>query len=369
MKIILYISSLLDGGAERVLTLLANEFSERKHKVVIITKGPYCSYQLNKEICWKPIFTKYDIENKRSLLDKISRKFTYIPKLVSILKHENPDIVISFLVNENGKLIIISRFLGIPIIVSEHTNFHADMSILSWMKRRWIYKLSDAVTVLTKYDYDNYYKYFLKNVYIVPNPVSFNSVDKVVDRKKIILAAGSLDRWTTKGFDSLLKIFSNVIQKHPDWKLQIAGSGNKGKNHLLQLAEKYKIQDNVELLDFCNNIEEYMLKASIFVLPSRYEGFSMVLVEAMSQGCACISFDCVAGPGEIIENGVDGVLVENQNIYKMNTEINRLIEKEDERLFLAKNAISSVKRFSIEKVGNKWINLINKVIKKRRWDD
>ncbi len=369
MKIVLYISSLLDGGAERVLTLLANEFSERKNKIVIITKGPYCSYPLSKKICWKPIFTKYNIEKRRSLLDKVSRRFTYIPKLFSILKREKPDIVISFLLNENGKLILVSKFLGIPIIVSEHTNFHVDMSISSWVKRRWIYKLSDAVTVLTKYDYDNYYKYFLKNVYIMPNPVSFNSINKIANRKKIILASGSLDRWSIKGFDNLLEIFANVVKKHPDWKLAIAGSGDEGKKYLIQLAGELDIENNIDFLGFCKNIDKVMQSSSIFIVTSRYEGFSMVLVEAMSQGCSCISYDCIAGPGEIIENGIDGILVENQNIHKMSSEINRLIEKEELQLFLAENAINSVRRFSVEKVGNKWIDLIDKVIKKRRMDN
>ncbi len=363
MKIVFVAGSLRGGGAERVLSLLANEFAERHHDITVITKAPECDYELNENVQWKPIFCKDEI--KVSISDKISRRFKYIPRLISTIKNEKPDVVISFLVGMNGKVILISRLLGIPVIASEHTNYQADMNILSWIERRWIYKLANAVTVLTKYDYSNYYSHFLNNIHIMPNPVSFTPIEKLVPRESTILVSGSLNRWEIKGFDNLIKIFANVAKVYPDWKLQIAGSGEEGEKYLRQLIDELKLQDNIEFLGFCDNIDEVMQRSSIFVLSSRHEGFGMVLAEAMSQGCVCISFDCVAGPSEIIENGVDGILVEDQNMEQMEKEIFRVIDDEQLREYLATNAIKNIQRFSIQKIGDKWMDLINSVLKKK----
>ena len=264
----------------------------------------------------------------------------------------------------NRNIIFISKLLNLPVIVSEHTNHKADMNLLSWIERRWIYKLANAVTVITHYDYD-YYSKFLKNIHIVPNPVSFEPVEYIKRREKIILASGGLNRWKIKGFDTLLKVYANVVKIYPDWKLQIAGSGDDGFTYLKELAKELGIEDNVEFLGFCSDLDTVMQKVSIFVLSSRYEGFSMVLAEAMSQGCACVSFDCVSGPGEIIKNGVDGILVEDQNVQKMQEAICRLIEDDVLRRNLAMNAIKDVQRFSIQKISNKWVSTIDKVVKFR----
>lgn len=360
MKIVFVSGSLRGGGAERVLSLLANNLSKKNNNsVTIITKAPECDYKLNTNVKWKPIFKKDEI--KTSIFDKIIRRFKYFPRLISAIKNEKPDIVISFLVGMNGKVIFITKLLQIPIIVSEHTHFKADINILSWIERRFVYKLANAVTVLTKYDYNNYYSHFLKNVHMMPNPLTFTPIDNLLVREKTILASGSLNRWSIKGFDNLMRIFASIIKVHPDWKLKIAGSGEEGKEYLISLVSSLKIQDNVEFLGFCKNIDKVMQESSLFVLSSRYEGFGMVLAEAMSQGCACISFDCVAGPGEIIESGVDGILVKDQDINKMKKEICRLIEDEKLRKHLATNAIKNIQRFSIQKVTDKWINLINSV--------
>lgn len=364
MKIVFVSGSLRGGGAERVLSLLANEFSKKYHNVTIITKAPECDYLLNDSISWKPIYKKEEI--KKNFIDKIFRRFKYFPRLIQSIKDEEPDLVISFLVGMNGHIILISKLLKIPIIVSEHTNFQADMNILSWVERRWIYKLADAVTVLTKYDYSNYYSHFLNNIHIMPNPVSFLPIDKYIPREKTILASGSLNRWSIKGFDNLLKIFANVVKVHPDWKLKIAGSGDEGKEYLMSLANELKIQENVEFLGFCQNINKVMQESALFVLSSRYEGFSMVLAEAMSQGCVCISFDCVAGPGEIIENGVDGILIEDQNMKQMEKEICKLIENENLQKYLAMNAVKNIQRFSLQQIYNKWNSLIDSIIERSK---
>lgn len=366
MKISFVIDNLMGGGAERVLALIANEFTYRNHEVTIITYSPECVYTVDKDILLKPIFAKS--ETKIDLISRVNRKLKFIPRLFYSMKNEDPDVIISFMMHTNRIVIPVSKLLGIPVIATEHTIFQLKNSFLTWEKsfiawitRRWIYKMADAITVLTNYDYKNYYSHFLGNVSVMPNPVSFAPIEKSQARDKIILAAGELDRWTHKGFDNLLTVFSQVVKIHPEWKLKIAGSGENGKKYLTDIANELDIINNIVFLGFCQNLDEELKKSSIFVLSSRWEAFGMVLAEAMSQGCACVSFDCVSGPKEIIKNGVDGILVEDQNMLQMEKEICRLIEDEKLREYLAENAVRNIQRLSIQNIGDKWVDLVSNV--------
>ncbi len=363
MKILFIITSLGGGGAERVLSIIANELSRRQIAVTICTYySSDTAYTLDKNIKLVPLFEEGEIQT--NIFSKIIEKFKFFVRFRRLLKENDIDAVISFMKGMNGKAIIVSKSSNIPVVATEHTNHKCGMNLLSWVERRWLYKMADAVTVLTDYDYNEFYKGFLTNVTVMPNPVDFPPIKIMPERDKTILASGNLNRWLGKGFDNLLKIFSKVVEDHPDWKLKIAGSGDEGKRHLMLLSKKLNIQENVVFLGFCSNIKEELQRSSIFVLSSRYEGFPMVLIEAMSQGCACISFDCVSGPGEIIENEIDGILVEDQNMQQMEAEICRVIENEKLGEYLGKNAINNVQRFSTKTIVHKWLDLISNTISK-----
>ncbi len=360
MKISFVIDNLQGGGAERVLTLIANEFSQRNHEVMIITYSPECDFVLRKNIQLKPIFK--NSETKLDLFSRINRKLKFIPRLLHSIKKNKPDVIISFMANMNRPVIIAGKLLGIPVIASEHTTSQIKMTFPIWFTRRWIYKMADAVTVLTNHDYEIFYKHFLTNVTVMPNPVSFVPIGKSKARERIVLAAGDLNRWSIKGFDNLLKVFSNVVKIHPEWRLEIAGSGKNGLEYLTQLTDELGIKNNIIFLSFCQNLNTELQRSSIFVLSSRNEGFPMVLIEAMSQGCACVSFDCTSGPREIIKNGVDGILIEDQNMLQMEKEICRLIEDQKLREYLAENAVKNIEHLSIQNIGDRWIDLVNSVI-------
>jgi len=359
MKILFVIYSLKGGGAERVLALIANEFSSKKHKVLIYTYLEGSVYKLNNDIIHKPIF--HDSEILTGILGNIK----FFTRLKNIIELEKPEIVISFMLGMNKKVIPVTKIVGVPVIVSEHNSYENKTGISSWIERHILYKFADSVVILTKYDYKKFYSKFLNNVTVIPNPLSFTPVNVLGTREKTILAAGNLDRWSHKGLDNLLNIFYHIKKIHPEWKLKIAGEGKNGKLFLLKLVEKLDLQKDVIFLGFCEDISKELKKSSIFVLSSRFEGFPMVLLEAMSQGCTCISFDCISGPREIIENNVDGLLIENQNMKKMKNGILRLIEDKVLCEFLAKNAIQNINRLSISEIGNSWIELINETIKKR----
>jgi len=361
MKIVFVINCLYGGGAERVLSLVANKLVKRGYEITIITYLSDSVYELDKSIKHISIFTNSDMK-RTNIFDKLIRRVLFYIRIINVLKKEKPNVIISFLSGMNIKMIPIAKLLKIKIIVSEHNNYKVKKDLFSWVVRRWLYRLADAVTVLTLYDYNNYYKKFLHNVVVMPNPVTFKSIDKEIQRDFTILVAGSLDRWRHKGFDNLLVIFSKIVKKYSKWKLKIAGNGDMGMQYLKNMAKELNIEDNIIFLGFVNNISDEFKKASIFVLTSRYEGFPMVLIEAMSQGCACISYNCISGPSEIINDGIDGIIVENQNQQKMIEAIEKVIEDDKLRNKLSSNAKLNIKRFSMDRIADKWIDLLENTV-------
>ena len=360
LKILFASGAMSGGGAERVVSLLGNEFISHGIDVSILVVRGESSYKLDDKVRLIPVYQ--DAEITSSLINKVLRRLNYLPRLIACIRKAKPDVLIPVHGGGwNGLFVLFAKFLGVKVVAAEHINYTVGRyGMRRWLERRVIYKMADAVTVLTRFDFE-YYKKFIKNLIILPNPISFRSVSGISNKEKIILAAGRLDNWSHKGFDNLLKVFSVVSGNHPDWRLQLAGAGAEGKEYLTQLAAELHVNDKVDFLGFKKEIDQVMRSASIFVLSSRFEGFGMVLAEAMSQRCACISFDCPAGPSEIITNGVDGVLVENQNNQAMAIELERLMNDRALRQRLAGAGLINVDKFSMEVISAKWFNLFKKL--------
>jgi glycosyltransferase involved in cell wall biosynthesis len=274
------------------------------------------------------------------------------------VRRQAPSDVVVLLRGMNWRLILACRLLGVRVIATEHTNHLAERGIFSWIERHLIYKMANDLVVLTEFDGAHYRK-FLPNVHVIPNPLSFTPGTGQLTQTQRILAVGDLNRWYIKGFDNLIKIFASIHHDFPDWRLAIAGDGAAGLQYLERLAEKYEVRDYVDFLGFCDNIDRQMQNSELFVLSSRYEGFSMVLLEAMSQGCACISFDCHAGPRDLLKNGVSGMLVPDQDCAAMEQVIRVLIESENVRHELSTNSIRASHAYVVGEVAKTWMKLLN----------
>jgi glycosyltransferase involved in cell wall biosynthesis len=148
---------------------------------------------------------------------------------------------------------------------------------------------------------------------------------------------------------------------HPSWSLEIAGSGIAGHQFLKELSEELGINDCVQFLGFRSDIDTVMRQSAIFVLSSRIEGFGMVLLEAMSQGCACVSFDCKSGPSDIIAHEVDGLLVPDQDLDEMVTALTRLMRSKDERRKLSRAAREKARSYSVDLIVDRWIALFREL--------
>jgi GalNAc-alpha-(1->4)-GalNAc-alpha-(1->3)-diNAcBac-PP-undecaprenol alpha-1,4-N-acetyl-D-galactosaminyltransferase len=351
-NIVFVIGTLRAGGAERVIINLANHFCTLcGYTVTLITHRAFSAYSLDSKI--HHVYLYRDEEVTNSVFNKIYRRLNYISRITIAIRSAKPSVVICFLRGMNWRIILLCVLLRVRVIASEHTNHLAERGFFSWLERRIIYKLASNLIVLSRFD-ENYYSKFLSAVCVIPNPLSFSPSKGHWAREKKVLAAGGVDRWEIKGFDNLLRVFSQISSRYPDWRLAIAGEGDAGKVVLMQLAETLGISDKVDFLGFVPDLDREMRLSEIFVLSSRYEGFSMVLLEAMSQGCACAAFDCVAGPGELISNEVTGLLVEDQNCEAMVASICRLIENPELRRELADRAHEESKNYCSNLIGALW---------------
>ncbi|WP_138434048.1 glycosyltransferase family 4 protein [Winogradskyella algicola] len=351
MKIDFLVNSLVPGGAERVLVLLANFFKKQGHDVTIIT--------FNEPEIWKP-----DPEITRARLHDGKIKNHMVRSLVNLTKYyskkkNRPDVLISFMIQTNLIGILVSKLYRIKVIASEHNNHLKETDRIGRMTRKYFYRLANKLTVLTHFDKIHYDKLGV-DTYVMPNPCTFDIYEEEVrKREKIILAVGALNRYHHKGFDNLIKLIAPILKKHKDWKLKLVGGGTKGTNFLKALVDEHNIQDKVIFTGFSTEVSDIMKKSDIYIMTSRWEGLPMVLIEAMSQGLVCISYDCKTGPSEIIENETNGILVEDQNIEEMSLKLEELINNPDKRNKLAKAATESLDRYDISSIYDRYMKIIN----------
>jgi glycosyltransferase involved in cell wall biosynthesis len=178
----------------------------------------------------------------------------------------------------------------------------------------------------------------------------------------VVVGAGRL-RYQ-KGFDRLLRAFAPVAAAHPGWRLRIFGEGEK-RAHLEALAAELGIADHVALPGRVRDLRGELEEASIFALSSRFEGLPMVLLEAMSQGLAIVSFDCRTGPRELLEDGRDGVLVPDGDEAALSRALLELVEDRERRRRLGAAARERARELSLGAVGARWDALLDELLAAR----
>ena len=359
MKLLFYIHTMQGGGAERVMSVICNELAERGHDVRLAVDTSYpIVYPLNGNV------DVIDISlngKQKKLTDNIPAR---IKRIRRVAKEVRPDVVVSFMIPMTVLVVLALAGLKIPVIASEHTNFQKTR-MSTWKKalRLFMLRFADRVAILTQSDFD-YLGRKLPGKIVMPNPLSYPIYEKeIMPRKKNILAAGSVSRWYIKGFDDLIGIWSEIAPLYPEWTLDIAGGGKEADfDYLRNIAATNGIEDRVNFMGFVGNIDDVMRQSSIFALSSRHEGFPMALVEATSQGCACVSYDCKTGPCEMIVNEKSGLLVPDRNKEEFKQALIRLIENEELRKKLSQAGRREVKRFAPDIIADRWEELFKEVV-------
>lgn len=379
MKVVFCIPSLHNqGGMERVLTLKANYLAEifGYEVFIVLTDGkdkkPF--YDLSSKIIIINLDINYDKIYKSPLLLRIYfyilKQHSFKRKLKKILLEIRPDITISLLRREINFITSIrdgSIKIGeIHFSKVNYRNFKKEkildgikkIAAKFWM-RQLISKLKklDCFVVLSKEDKDNWAAE-LDNIIVIHNPLSFYPDIESAHSNRQVIAVGRYVH--EKGFDLLIDAWSIVSVRHPDWFLSIYGNGRT--DDLSAQVHSLKLENSCFLEQSVPNIVDKYLESSIFVLSSRYEGFGMVIIEAMACGLPVISYDCPEGPSEIINDGVDGFLVPLNDINELSKKISILIEDQNLRKAMGKRAKQNVRRYSKDNIMEEWRKLFNSLL-------
>lgn len=347
MKIFFIIASLGScGGTERVATSLANQLSD-VYQITILSKGFG-----NKKNAYLLKNTVNDIKFTGGTVRFLTQCKRYIAQ-------SKPDLIIIHTMSKLTPVLLLAGIRADNVWSLEHISFDFHNSLFRYLRHK-LYKKLDKVITLTHEDAKNY-AFIADKVSVIANsnslPIrhSVNSLDS-----KIFVSIGRLT--SQKGYDLLIKAWSLVEKKHPDWSLHIYGDG-EDKEKLERLIRHFNLQ-NIIIKGSTLDVQSAYDSASIYVMSSRFEGFGMVLIEAQSRGLPIVSFDCPSGPAEIISDSIDGYLVENGNTDMLARSIIHLIENESIRKKFSDNALLSAERFEPEKIMSQWMSLIETAVSK-----
>ena len=351
------------GGLERVLSIKASYLAEHyNYEVTILTlnsDGKDLFYDFSPKIKF------YDVKASGN---PISYFLSYRKGINKALKNVIPDVISVCDDGLKGMLFPLIFGKKIPVIYERHVskqieNKTDNLSFKEILMFKIVFcfmiyggKKFNKFVVLTKGNLD---EWNLDNLIVIANPLPFNPAVQSSLMNKKILAVGKQS--FQKGYDRLLKIWKIVQRKHPDWELDIYGNLNQSLG-LEKKAEDLGVSKTVSFYPPVRNIQEKYKNSSIYVMSSRFEGFGMVLIEAMSFGVPCISFNCPHGPADIIKNGQDGFLIENDDIEDFANKIIQLIENENQRKEMGLNAKEKIKQFYPETIAKQWDTLFKSLL-------
>ena len=364
----------LDGGVERVVSNLANSFSKRGYCVDIISlfkANENIKYHLDGKIKVKYLFDNLSFDNwHNSLLVKsnlywryrLALKFT--DKLYSYIDSELSDGETAVVMWNTYQITPLYRRHDVHIIGLDHSRYPFGNIVKGLHHKLHTYMVSkfDIVTTLNE-DEVGKWRTIGRPVYVMPNYLpdsGFQTVPKINDRKKVVVSLGRMNT-NQKGFDRLIEAYSLIAAKHPEWKLNIYGSGCLQKGYR-QLINDLKMQDFIEIFDFTKNPLAVYQTASIYAMCSRDEGFGMVLLEAGSLGVPLVAYNVEFGPRSIIKNSVTGYIVPDGDKVKFAESLEKLMNDEKLREKMSENIRKDIPaRFSEEVIMDKWIKIINSI--------
>ncbi|WP_051300154.1 glycosyltransferase family 4 protein [Methylobacter luteus] len=354
-KVVLVIPTMRQGGAERVMSELANAWSTQQHEIhlVLLAKSENF-YYINDNVIIHNLGFSHS-----GLFIKVFNELKVFFKLRKILKEQKPDFVLSFMSKYNILTILAASYLNVKVFVSDRSNPKKKLPFLISFLRKITYRFADGIIAQTSLA-----KLVLekntgnRNVMVIPNPLKAISIYENIEKEKIILNVGRLVN--EKGQKYLLEAFKKI--KDTEWKIAILGDGPL-YDQLKKQAERLGLNDQVIMPGAVNEIDNWLAKASVFAFPSISEGFPNALVEAMAAGLPCVSFDCDAGPRDIIIDGKNGYLVPVRDVELLANRLETLINNAEIRTQLSKEAANIVNGFAVEKISDDYLTFCTGTIK------
>ena len=367
----------MSGGVERVLTLKANYMADvlGYDITIILTEGKekplfyplsdiikVINLDVNFEALWACSFVK-------KIFVYLQKQRIFKKRLTEELMRLKPDITVSLLRREINFINDIqdgSRKIGeLHVNRANYRNFEAgDTNLIKRLfARYWMHNLVshlkrlDRFVVLTEEDKASWTE--LSNVEVIPDPLAFD-IDQVspLTNKRVIAVGRYVYQ---KGYDLLLQAWKKIEQQHPDWELAIYGMGDRTPYE--QIIEELQIdRTRCHLNGSTSDIKAEYLNSSLFVFSSRFEGFGMVLIEAMACGLPVISYDCPCGPKDIVRHNEDGLLVPSGSIGSLAKAMGKMMCDVNLRQQMAKAAVKNVQRDKLDSVCQHWHSLFESIV-------
>lgn len=346
-KITFVIGYMSNGGAERVISVLANFLVKKGHDITILTiLGDKVDYDLDVNIKYLPLVSKHK-----------SKVYRILERIIFIRKHtksEDCDVIISFLAQINIYSIIAHFFRKNTLVISERNDPNQDPnSKLVRFIRDILYNFADKYVFQTE-DCKLYFNPRIqKKSTIIFNPLKDNlPLPFSGDRRKVIVTAARLE--PQKNLKMLIDTFYYVHNKYPEYKLEIYGEGEQKKD-LINYCIYLGIENSVLFKGYCTNLHEQIIDAAIFMLSSNYEGISNSLIESLALGIPTISTDHpIGGAKMFIKNGFNGFLVPINDSEMASKKIFEIIENKDIETKITQNAVIIRQTLNVEKITNEW---------------
>lgn len=350
------------GGEERMCVTLANSLAEYGYNVIIVSTDKPNEQEVQFAVSSKiKCYTLKGNRIERKLSNmSITRQYPLL-KYKAILKRHHIQVVIDVDVHVSLITTKAVKKENVRIISWDHFNYER---FLSWPTRQTLHdcflnKINKLV-VLTKSDLSDYIEKggipssLVTQIY---NPSPIEADQEVVHTNKKVLAIGRfVDQ---KGFDLLVDVWAKVEKVKTDWMLEIVGDGCR-KDAIIDKIKSLNLK-NITISPFTQDIRKKYADASIYVLSSRYEGFALVLLEALSMSLPVVAFNCPKGPEELIEEGVNGYLVPPLDIPALAEKLLLLMNDEQARTLMGKNAFQISQKFKMKSILPQWIELLESV--------
>ena len=356
-KILFVNSRLSDGGAERVMTLLANEFANHYDvSMILVREKREEIYQLDSRI------EKIQLEYGNS--GTIRRQLKRVLYVRKYIREIDPNLVISFVEDINVVTLLACIGLNKKIIVSERCNPKSNIGFVGTFVRsfiqKFIYLLADKVIFQTEYAKSCFSLKIQKRSVVIPNPVNPEIPEPYTGmRNKEIVAVGRYEK--QKNFPMLIEAFAKFVKEHLDYKLTIYGEGPLRSEYKLLLNE-LGISEKVNLAGYVSDVNNKMKSAMMYVSSSDYEGISNSMIEALAMGVPTICTDCpVGGARMMINDGKNGLLTPVGDVESLYEAMSKVADDEKLTQVLAENAIKIRENYSIEKIFKMWLGAIKDV--------
>lgn len=370
-RLLVYVNSMNAlGGIERVIANLTKVLVDYYDIVILVKDVPVSAYALDERVKMDTINAKLTM-NMNSRIQRILSVPLNIIKSKRMLKkwlksHKDIDYVYTAFPTNGIEMYFADKKLRNRIVASEHASYYAYNSIYKKMKE-WLYPRLNVISVPTTMDTEIYQNLGYKASYI-PHLSTYTAQENINPDSRVAINVGRLT--SDKQQMLLLEMWESVNKRMPghEWKLQIIGSGEE-EDRLQAYIDEHNMT-NVQMVPHTSHIDEYYKNAGLFLFTSKMEGFGMVLLEAMSFGVPCISFDCPSGPRDMIRDGENGYLIP---CYDKERFVERVCEyicdNNGKQAYMKENAKNVVASWDNNRIIELWNNIFSEMERKNRNED